>query len=53
MKRNDNRDHGEVVVTIADTGRGIDSDVMPDFSQSLFRNQMRGLVLGFLFQKYR
>ena len=51
MKRNDSRDHGEVVVTIADTGKGIDSDVMPRLFSKFVSKSDAGTGLGLFISK--
>ncbi len=51
MKRNDNKDHGEVVVTITDTGKGIDSDVMPRLFSKFVSKSDAGTGLGLFISK--
>ncbi|MGA9744564.1 MAG: sensor histidine kinase, partial [Nitrososphaeraceae archaeon] len=51
MKHNDNKDHGEVIVTITDTGRGIDSDVMPRLFSKFVSKSDAGTGLGLFISK--
>lgn len=51
MKRNDSRGHGEVVVTISDTGKGIDSDVMPRLFSKFVSKSDAGTGLGLFISK--
>ena len=51
MKRDINKDDGEVVVTIADTGRGIDSDVMPRLFSKFVSKSDAGTGLGLFISK--
>ena len=51
MKRDINKDDGEVVVTIADTGRGIDSDVMPRLFSKFVTKSDAGTGLGLFISK--
>ena len=51
MKRDNNKDDGEVVVTIADTGRGIDSDVMPRLFSKFVSKSDAGTGLGLFISK--
>ena len=51
MKRDINKDDGELVVTIADTGRGIDSDVMPRLFSKFVSKSDSGTGLGLFISK--
>jgi signal transduction histidine kinase len=51
MKRDNNKDHGEVVVTILDTGKGIDSDVMPRLFSKFVSKSDAGTGLGLFISK--
>lgn len=51
MKHNDIKDHGEVVVTITDTGKGIDSDVMPRLFSKFVSKSDAGTGLGLFISK--
>ncbi len=51
MKRENNKDHGEVVVTILDTGKGIDSDVMPRLFSKFVSKSDAGTGLGLFISK--
>ena len=51
MKRDINKDDGEVVVTIIDTGRGIDSDVMPRLFSKFVSKSDAGTGLGLFISK--
>jgi signal transduction histidine kinase len=51
MKRDNNKDHGEVFVTIADTGKGIDSDVMPRLFSKFVSKSDAGTGLGLFISK--
>jgi signal transduction histidine kinase len=51
MKRDNNKDHGEVFVTIVDTGKGIDSDVMPRLFSKFISKSDAGTGLGLFISK--
>ncbi|MGA7007393.1 MAG: sensor histidine kinase, partial [Nitrososphaeraceae archaeon] len=51
MKRDINEDDGEVVVTISDTGKGIDSDVMPRLFSKFVSKSDAGTGLGLFISK--
>src|SRR6478672_11146314 len=51
FKRDDSRGHGEVVVTITDTGKGIDSDVMPRLFSKFVSKSDAGTGLGLFISK--
>ena len=51
MKQYDNKDHGEVVVTIADTGKGIDSDIIPRLFSKFVSKSDAGTGLGLFISK--
>ena len=51
MKHDNNKDHGEVFVTIADTGKGIDSDVMPRLFSKFISKSDAGTGLGLFISK--
>jgi signal transduction histidine kinase len=51
MARNDIKDHGEGIVTITDTGRGIDSDVMPRLFSKFVSKSDAGTGLGLFISK--
>lgn len=51
IKRDNNKDHGEVVVTILDTGKGIDPDVMTRLFSKFVSKSDAGTGLGLFISK--
>src|SRR4029079_19227351 len=51
MKHYDNKDQDEVVVTITDTGKGIDSEIMPRLFTKFVTKSDAGTGLGLFISK--